>query len=287
MTITTRILDERDHEKIIEISESVWEDDYVPDNFKNWVKDPLWTPIGCFDNGTLVSFAALEEKSEYAEVKALRTHSEHQKKGYGVRVVDEIVSLAKDKGIRDLRYCTSSRNSGSMKLAERAGFMLTEEVGYVRLYSPFPPHPKPSSSLIPVEVDAERAFDAIQSAPELVENKFIPVAWEFEDKTLEGLKRLEKETTFNLTIGLDGKPLGFFFKKYRERKGIKTIVHSVFTNERSVFVDIISRLLEEVDSDVDRCVFFLGNSGGEWMEDMAILPDDWERRKFLFYQLLM
>lgn len=288
MTVETRNLSEADKEAVRNISLSVWEHDYVPDSFLQWLEDPLWHPIGVFVNNELVSYAALQqvEGTEYAWVKALRTNKEQQGKGYAFEAVKESISIAKELGLKELRYATSSRNKASMNLAIKAGFELIDTVGYVRVHQPYPAHPKPSPNLLPLVVNVSRVSEVLTQYPTLVPTNSIPIAWEFYNKDLAGLEKIAEEADSFLVINEDGVTQGIYFTHEFERDDQSIISYTVFCQERGTFVDIISRALEDAESrHIDRSVFFLGPNATEWIKDMAVLQEDWEERKFLLYKM--
>ncbi|MHA1928595.1 MAG: GNAT family N-acetyltransferase [Candidatus Thorarchaeota archaeon] len=289
MSSKTRTLTPSDSDDVLSISSSVWETDYVPNSFLKWIEDPLWHPIGVFEEEKLVSYGALHlvEGTDYAWINALRTHKDVHRKGYGFEVVHQLILRAKELGVKELRYATSSRNSASMTLAIKAGFELIDTVGYARIHKPYPAHPKPSPNLIPLKADAERVFEVLGQNPELIPTKLIPMAWEFYDKDLKGLERIgEDAADFFLVISDDGTTQGLYITHEFERDGQSIMAYTVYCQERAMFIDIIARALEHVESrEIDRSVFFLGPNGTDWIKYMAILPEDWDERNFLLYRM--
>jgi GNAT superfamily N-acetyltransferase len=288
MPITIRNLIREDLPEITRVSTSNWDDDYVPRDFAGWLGDSNWHPIGVFDNGRLVSFAALQEipDTSYGWVRALRTDKDYHRRGYGVKAVERIIEIAKEQGVSELRYATSSRNEASLALARKLGFSLVDKVGYFRLQKPYPPRPKASPSFIPLKADAARVFDTIQRFPDLVSTVTIPVAWEFEDKSLEGLKRAEQDGDFYLIIGESGDSLTMYYKTVYERQSAKVAAFTVFSRDRSTFVDTISRLVDESEGEgVERVTFFLGPNATEWSSTLMLVPEDSEERRFVLLAL--
>ena len=288
MTIETRALSATDKDAVRAISLSVWEHDYVPDIFLQWLEDPLWYPIGVFEDNQLVSYLAIQQviDTSYAWVKALRTSKEHHGKGYAFKAIKHSITMSKELGINELRYSTSSRNQASMNLAIKAGFELIDTVGYVRIHKPYPAHPKSSSNFIPLIVDAIRVQEVISQNPNLIETSTIPSTWEFYNKDLNGLKKINEKSQLLLVIDEVGITQGLYFARKLGEDGISIGAYSIYCQERATFVDIMSRILEELESDeTDRSVFFLGPNATEWIKDMAILPEDWEDRNFLLYKM--
>lgn len=288
MSSVIRDLRADDEEVVISVSHSVWEDDYVPSNFENWIENPLWHPVGKFVDDNLVAIGALElvEYSKVGWVKALRVHQDHQRRHHGAGLVQHLIDMAREKGLKTLWYATSTRNIASIKLAESLGFDLSNKVGYLRLYRPFPPHPKPSLNFVPLQVDPERLLVLLEKNPELIEMDTIPLAWMFYEKDSEGLRHLATKTKFNTLIDEDGIIRGLYYNTTRERQGIKSLVYSVFSNDQSFFVDIMSRILDESEnSDADRSVFFLGKKPAEWIHGLIDVPEEFLDRRFLLYKM--
>lgn len=288
MPITVRNLNAEDLEELTRVSSSNWDDDYVPRDFTGWLDDSNWHPIGVFDNGSLISFAALQEVPDtgYGWVRALRTDSDHHRQGYGLKAVERTIEIARAQELSELRYATSSRNEASLALAKKLGFGLVDEVGYFRLEKPYPPRPKASPSFIPLKVDAERVFDALQRFPDLVSTATLPIAYEFEDKSLEGLRRVEQESDFYLIVDESGESLTMYYKMVYERQGAQVAAFSVFSRDRSTFVDTVSRLVDECEREgIERITFFLGPNATEWSSTLMLVPEDFEERRFVLLAL--
>ncbi|MFW9919375.1 MAG: GNAT family N-acetyltransferase [Candidatus Thorarchaeota archaeon] len=290
MSATVRNLTKDDLDEVTKVSQSVWEDDYAPTDFIGWLENEYWHPIGAFHNGELASFATLhiEPEANYAWVKALRTHAKYHHQGYGTLVVQRTLDLAKEKKIREVRYATSSRNESSIGLAKKVGFELRDEVGYFRLEAPYPPRPKPSPAFIPLKVDARRVTEVLDRHPDLVGTSTFPISWEFENKDLEGLERIQKKGEFFLIIDETGEVLTLYYRRIFERKGERMTTYSIFTRERSTFVDTISRLIEESETEgTTRMVFFLGPNAKEWSSMLMLVPDEYSDRRFVLLSKML
>jgi hypothetical protein len=112
------------------------------------------------------------------------------------------------------------------------------------------------------------------------------MAWEFDFKTKEGLQRLGKQTNFRIMIDEKGGTHGLFYRCDRERQNIITATYSVFVSDRSIFVDIMARIQDELESlEVDRAVFFLGPNATEWSSGLGIVSEEYRERRFLLFEL--
>lgn len=288
MVSSLRELTVEDQNQVNLLCATIWDgNDYVPTSFPKWVIDPHDTVMGIFEGIELVAICNLEtiDGTGIAWAQGLRVKEGFRQKGYGTKIAKTIVKRAKEKKVRTLWYATSSLNKESQKIAEKLGFHLADSVGYFRLQSPFPNHPKPSLSIVPLKVIPSRLFDIFSGNPDLVLSATMPLAWEFDFKSLEGLERLGEETEFRVIIDEAGSAQGLYYRVDRHRPAEFTAAFSVFATDRAVFVDIMSRILEEVTtSKADRAVFFLGPKPSEWAFSLGYVDDEFIGRRFLLYE---
>ncbi len=279
-----------DHDQVKTLCETIWEgNDYVPEIFPTWISDPLSTPLGIFQDKELVALANLEkvEGSTIGWVEGLRVKEGHRQSGLGSKANDAIVEAAKEQGIKILWFATSSRNEPSQLVAEKSGFIKANTTGYFRLYRPYPAHSKPSPSIVPLQIDAARLHEFLLSNPDLVESTTFPLAWQFDFTSIEGLSRLLKNSTIKVVINEAGNVDGLYCMSKRDRKGDTwTATYTVFATNRSVFVDIISRTIDEADTlGADRAVYFLGPRATEWALTLGYVEEEFIGRRFLLYEL--
>ena len=286
MNLHVRELVEEDLEQVKQVSFSVWEDDYVPDNYSSWIQDPNWIPYGIFEDSKLLGFANLQliPETNHAWVKGLRIHAEHHNEGLGTKLTKYLIKQVHDYGVKRLWYATSSRNIASQRVAEKNGFTLVNKVGYFRLARPFPPHQTPSPNIELTDINTERLTEYLSVYPNLIPTDTIPIAWNFDTKDYEGLKRIGQKATFKIVL-VEGVPVALRYAFSRERRDIKSMICSIYTTDRSVFVDLVARSLEEYEnSEVDRLVFFLGPNAAEWSKTLGIVPEEFIDRKFVLYE---
>ncbi|TFG26702.1 GNAT family N-acetyltransferase [Candidatus Thorarchaeota archaeon] len=289
MPDTPRRLSIEDYEQVKSLSQTVWEgNDYVPESFPKWISDPNTTTLGIFNGNELVAMLNLEkvEDTTIAWVQGLRVKEGHRDKGYGTRLTKAIVEVAKDAGVRTLWYATSSKNEASQHVAENAGFSLIESNGYFRLYQPYPDHAKPSPSIIPLQIDTNRLHEILLTNPDLIESTVFPIAWKYDFKSLEGITRLSKNATIKVIIDESGNTEGVYFMTTRKRKDELTAAYTIYASNRSIFVDIISRTIDEANTlSANRAVYFLGPRGTEWASSLGFVDEEFRDRKFLLYEL--
>ncbi|MFW9768498.1 MAG: GNAT family N-acetyltransferase [Candidatus Thorarchaeota archaeon] len=288
MSGNLRELTLEDQKQVNILCETIWEgNDYVPAVFPRWVSSPDSHTLGLFDNDELVAIGNVEktEGTTIAWVQGLRVKDTHRQKGHATSVTLALSELAREQGITTLWYSTSSRNTASITVAEKTGFQEVSSTGYFRLYSPFPPHSKPSNNIVPVQVSPERMFELLEINPDLVPGDKFPLAWHFDYKTLDGLTRLISRAINRVVIDEAGIPKALYCVTERERQEEKTSAYTVFATDRSVFVDIVSRMIDESEAaGVDRAVFFLGPNTSEWALDLGYVSEEFTGRRFLLFE---
>ncbi|MHA2027219.1 MAG: GNAT family N-acetyltransferase [Candidatus Thorarchaeota archaeon] len=277
-----------DQEHINILCETIWGgNDYVPAVFPRWVSTDNSHTIGFFEENELIAVGNLErtEGTNIAWVQGLRVKDTHRDKGYATKVTNALSELAKEDGMTTLWYATSSRNKPSISVALKTGFTLVATTGYFRLYNPFPDHAKPSQSIVPIQVNPERLFELLEINPDLVKDDKFPLAWHFDYKTIEGLTRLTSRAINKVVIDEAGIPQAVYCVTERERKEEKTSAYTVFATDRAIFVDIMSRMIDESETaGVDRAVFFLGPNTTEWAQDLGYVTEEFTGRRFLLYE---
>ena len=290
MSESLRRLVIEDHDQVKTLCETIWDgNDYVPEEFPQWISNSKNTSVGIFKGDELIALGDIEkvENAAIGWVKGLRVKEGHRQKGHGIKITEELANIAREQGIRILWYATSSRNEASQLVAERTGFTLADSTGYFRLYRPYPEHSRPSPTLTPLKIDATRLHDLLLTNPELVESTTFPLAWQFDFKSIEGLSRLLHDSEIKVTIDEEGITQGLYCMARRDRKeDIWTAAYTVFATNRTVFVDIIARSIDEADAlGADRAVYFLGPRATEWALTLGYIDEEFIGRRFLLYEL--
>jgi len=288
MSENLRELTSDDQDQVDALCETIWQgNDYVPAAFPRWVSAADSYTLGLFIEEKLVAIGNIEktEGTTIAWLQGLRVKDTHREKGHATSLTLALCELAREKEISTLWYATSSRNIASIKVAEKTGFQKVTSTGYFRLYKPFPPHSKPSPSIVPVQVSPDRLHELLEINPDLAPDDKFPLAWHFDFKTLDGLSRLVSRAINKAVIDEAGIPQAVYCVTERERQEEKTSAYTVFATDRSVFVDIMSRMIDESESaGVDRSVFFLGPNTTEWAQDLGYVSEEFEGRRFLLYE---
>lgn len=289
MSTSIRELSLEDYEHIKILCSTIWNgNDYVPETFPSWVSNPLARTIGLFEADRLVAFGNIEKivDTDNAWIQGLRVREGYREKGHAKTITFALIDIARELNVRNLWYATSSRNESSMRVAEKCGFHEADRTGYFRIYKPFPDHPKPSLSIVPLKVEPERLSELLIANPDLVESSTFPLAWHFDFKTHDGLTRLLKHAVVKVVVDESGKVTGLYCQIERGRNEEKTAAFTVFATDRSVFVDIMSRMIDQAETiGADRAVFFLGPRVTEWALDLGYVAEEFIDRKFLLYEL--
>ncbi|MFW9803185.1 MAG: GNAT family N-acetyltransferase [Candidatus Thorarchaeota archaeon] len=277
-----------DHQAVNELCMGIWGGrDYVPDRFPKWIGNNLNYPFGIFDGPVLQAIGNLEIKSanKAGWVKGLRVRESARRRGLASKIVNQMILKAKQIGMDTLRYATSSRNIASMKVAENLGFALKNDVRYFRLEPPFPPHPSPSPSIIPLQVLPKRLHEILETT-DLVQSETFPIRWEFHNKDISSLEEILEREIPQVVFGDTGKAESLTFVYTFERDGQKTTAFSIYSTNRTVFVDIFSRALDYLEATkTDRAVFFLGPRAETWVEYIIEIPEEFAGRRFILYEM--
>ncbi len=277
-----------DQEQVNDLCKGIWEgNDYVPDAFPRWVQSENAHVYGVFDDQRLLALSALEfvPETDIAWVEGLRVRDGYRQQGLATKVVEHIVEVARDHGAKTLWYVTGSLNEASQKVAEKAGFHLVVKAGYLRLETPYPAHPRPSPNFIPLTVSPERLFELIQKTPDLIDLEYIPLAWSFDYKTLDGIRRLGKKTEFKVIISETGEALALYFNRMVGEGTKRRAAYTVFATDRTAFCDVMSRIVDTVEAaDIPRLAVFLGPRPKEWSKTLGYIDKEMENRMFLLYE---
>ncbi len=288
MLYTVRDLTIDDHEQVRELSATIWDgNDYVGETFPRWIEREDAFVYGIFDGTDLIAVATLDQVSgtKIAWVEGLRVKDSYRGQGLATRLVHHIVEQAKSMGIEILWYATGSRNEASQLVAENTGFTLATRVGYAGFEAPYPQHPSPSPNIVPLTVNAERLHSLLQENPDLIDTERIPLAWSFDFPTIDGLRRLGRETDFKVIIDDDGRAIALYYSKYVGHDERTRGAYTVYASDRTAFVDVMARILDEIETRMpSRAAVFLGPRVKEWSKHLGFIDKQYEKRSFLLYE---
>jgi len=127
MQLYFRELNTKDIPSIKEISKDIWEgDDYVPEVIERWLKDKECMNYGTFtdeEKKDLIGFGRVKFfPNGVAWLEGGRVKVTHQKKGVGREQLKYAIEYARKSGAKVAQYSTSSKNFGSLALADFFGF---------------------------------------------------------------------------------------------------------------------------------------------------------------------
>ncbi|MHA2139980.1 MAG: GNAT family N-acetyltransferase, partial [Candidatus Thorarchaeota archaeon] len=224
----------------------------------------------------------------------LRTKDSRRREGYGKALTEDLMMIAQEKGVRYLLYETINMNQASIGLAKHLGFSLIEQYGLFHLFTPFPPHPTPSPTNIPLSVSPERVDEVISSFSSLVPNNHIPYDFQFYKKSPDNLRLLSERTTFQLVIDENDRPGGLYYNSpLMEYRGERVTTYVVYTTNWAIFVDMMARIVDELESiEVTQVGFIMGPNATKWVTDlgytdseMGAWPGDFSARRLMLYEL--
>ncbi|MFW9967532.1 MAG: GNAT family N-acetyltransferase [Candidatus Thorarchaeota archaeon] len=297
MSPAIRDLEESDMEQVNAICSTTWGgNDYIPEVLPYWISNQDYIVRGLFDEKTLLSICTLHivPSTDIGYISGLRTREERRREGYGKVLTEDLVNTAREDGVKHLLYLTINFNEASMGFAKNLGFSLIEQYGSFHLYAPFPSHQTPSPTLIPIKTDPERLDEVLGTSPSLIPNDYIPFDFQFYQKTLNNLRRISERTEYSLVIDTNGQPGGLFYgSPLREDRGERATSYVVYTINRAIFVDMMARIVDEIESmGATRVTFIMGPNATKWVADlgyrnseMGTWPGDNLGRRLLLYEL--
>jgi hypothetical protein len=268
----------------------------MPEVIPYWIESPDYIARGLFEDNQLLSICTLQlvQSTDIGYISGLRTRDERRREGYGKTLTETLMETAKTRGVKHLYYLTVNLNEASMGLAEQLGFSLSDQYGSFRLYSPFPSHPIPSPALNPISASPDRVYEVIREFPSLIPNRHVPFNFQFNRKSLDSLKRISERTDFQLVVDNEGQPGGLYYgTPVRVERGEKAMTYVVYTSNRTIFVDMMARIVDEVDSkEATRVTFRMGPNATKWVTDLGYTdseigawPGDFSARRLLLYEL--
>lgn len=106
---------------------------YAPENYHaldaaEFARDDVTLLVARTDDGEAAGMAALVEVHEpdgtgFGELKRMFVHDAARGTGVGRALLDAVIALARDRGIRTLRLETGEPQADALRLYERAGFV--------------------------------------------------------------------------------------------------------------------------------------------------------------------
>jgi ribosomal protein S18 acetylase RimI-like enzyme len=120
-----------DERGVREVCRRIWPDDYVPEVFRDWVKDRrgrLWVAL---EDDRVVAVAKLTVMpSREAWLHALRVHPKYRRRGIATALLEHRLARARRLGARVARLDTAEDNVAVRRLMRRYGFRRVEVIDY-------------------------------------------------------------------------------------------------------------------------------------------------------------
>lgn len=283
-------------EQVNIICSTIWGDnDYIPEFLPKWIDGSDYISRGLFDDTELLSIGTLHlvSSTDSGYIRGLRTKDTRRREGYGRALTEDLMMIAQEKGVRCLLYETLNMNEASMDLAKHLGFSLIEQYGLFHLFTPFPPHPTPSPTYIPLNVSPERVDEVISSFPSLVPNDHIPFDYQFYKKSPDNLRLLSERTSFQLVVDENDQPGGLYYHSpLMEYRGERATNYVVYTTNRAIYVDMMARIVDELESiEATQVGFIMGPNATKWAKDLGYTdselgpwPGEYSKRLLLLYE---
>ena len=71
------------------------------------------------------------ELKSYGLIENVVTHKEYRKRGYCTKVLQKAIEIAKENNCYKVMLMTSSKNEGTLRFNEKAGFSREIKTGYI------------------------------------------------------------------------------------------------------------------------------------------------------------
>ena len=81
------------------------------------------TGIACIEDGVLVAYVGMVSVLDEGEIVNVATHPDHRRRGYARAVIDEVLKLARERGVTTLTLEVRESNAAARALYESAGFL--------------------------------------------------------------------------------------------------------------------------------------------------------------------
>ena len=81
------------------------------------------TGIACIEDGVLVAYVGMVSVLDEGEIVNVATHPDHRRRGYARAVIDEVLKLARGRGVTTLTLEVRESNAAARALYESAGFL--------------------------------------------------------------------------------------------------------------------------------------------------------------------
>ncbi|MHA2072304.1 MAG: GNAT family N-acetyltransferase [Candidatus Thorarchaeota archaeon] len=291
-----RDLEHSDMEQVNNICSTISsDDDYISEFLPKWVDSSDYISRGLFDDTELLSICTLHlaSSTDSGYIRGLRTKDTRRREGYGKALTEDLMMIAQEKGVKCLFYETINMNVASMGLAKHLGFSLIEQYGLFHLFTPFPPHPTPSPTCIPLNASPERVDEVISSFPSLVPNDHIPYDFQFYKKSPDNLRLLSERTTFQLVLDENDQPGGLYYHSpLMEYRGERATTYVVYTTNRAIYVDMMARIVDESESiEATQVGFIMGPNATKWAKDLGYTdselgpwPGEYSKRLLVLYE---
>ncbi len=127
-----RDMTEADLDPVLRIEREVHAHPWTQGNFSDALRSKYQCKV-CESDGTMLGYAVLMLAVDEAELLDIAISAQHQRHGWGRKLLEEMMVLARRKGMRRVVLEVRASNAAAIHLYRRAGF---SDIGLRRAYYP-------------------------------------------------------------------------------------------------------------------------------------------------------
>lgn len=225
----------KDKESILEISKDVWDgNDYIPQVVDLWITEEKGEFTVLEVDGEIRAFAKYSLISEtQVWLEGIRVASEHRTKGYAHAFTNYYIEKGKKENMSSLMFSTYYLNQGSIRSAQKHGFIKNAEFTVVEMESPVLSDPELKGEFV---TNPKKAWNIISSSEEYNLSKgFYFEGWKFYPLTPERVAILcennrvigDGDDSILIINPAPGEPtqINFYCGKYKRIKGLLSYLY--------------------------------------------------------------
>jgi len=170
-----------DRPRVLEISSQIWDgEDYVPEQFAEWLADRHGEVIGAECDGVLIAFARRTWLYPgHAWFEGIRTDENYRGRGAAKAITVHLIESARQAGAEKIHLSTYIDNEASIHIIESYGFRRVASFATLEKEAPARPDDDSAESDI-VEVSHEETADFVDRSHFLaLANRRFPRGWRF------------------------------------------------------------------------------------------------------------
>ncbi|MFW9849751.1 MAG: GNAT family N-acetyltransferase [Candidatus Thorarchaeota archaeon] len=271
--VKTRPLRESDREDILDIARNTWDGhDYLPHYFDEWLKDLTCHPMAIEENSRVAALANLKiiDDGMTGWMEGLRVHPDYRGRGYASSITDLLVTMAKDLGVKRVRYTTAIDNYESLHLADKIGMKRIFRMGVF-----WEPNLDKMEINVDIEnlsqLDIEQECNSVISSG-LIPNNVIVIDWKAFDVSPYIFSMFEEVEIWSHVVEEHLQSLSVGALRYDMHDTVWAF--TIYTNHANLFLQQMSKQIELAKKKkLDRIMmifpydFYSELNKFEWMQD--------------------